>query len=187
MIATLFVWMSWFLSAKARRQAESIYREYNVILRRRCRRLLRDDVMVDDAMQDIFWTLCRSIDDYRGEQDQILPWLYRITTTHCLKLIEKNKRWHRNIEEAVQEGVERYGSCLGAKEMEVSITVHQLLDKVPPVQRQAVLYRYVSGMTQREIAEVMEVTRDQVRTWLSRFQERAEAWLETNSLEPSRT
>lgn len=186
MIATLLVWMSWFLSGQARRGAETLYRDYHVILRRRCRKLLRDDVMVDDAMQDIFWTICRSYDNYRGEPDQILPWLYRITTTHCLKMLEKNKRWHRNVEEAVQEGVERYQSSLGPQEMEIALTVHQLLDKVPSQQRQAILHRYVSGMTQREIAEVMKVTRDQVRTWLSRFQERAEQWLESSTLPSSK-
>lgn len=174
MLSLIFSLLLSVLSASQRSFAERIYRQYHHILRRRCRRLLRDESAVDDVMQDIFWTICRKADGYRGKEEDILPWLYRVTTTHCLKLIEKNKRWSRNVEMAMEEGMERYHGSSGG--MEHQVVANDLVMRLPPKQRQAVLYHFVSGMTQREIAAVMEVTRDQVRTWLAGFQTRSEAW-----------
>lgn len=172
----LFVLVLSVLSARWRRFAEQLYREYHHILRRRCRRILRDETLVDDAMQEVFWTICRQAEQYKGEPDKILPWLYRVTTTHCLKQIEKDKRWVRNVGIAIEEGAVRYEDNLSRGELEAQVAAQEFLMRLPPTQRQAILYRYVSGMTQREIAEVMEVTRDQVRTWLDGFAKRGEIW-----------
>lgn len=165
------------LSARWRAFADQLYQQYHHVLRRRCRRLLREDHLVDDAMQEIFWTICKQGKQYRGEPDKILPWLYRVTTTHCLKLLEKNKRWTRNVDLAMEEGAQRYQANLNARELEQLTAAKALLMRLPPSVREAVLYRFASGMTQQEIAEVMDVTRDQVRTWLKQFEERRERWL----------
>lgn len=178
MLSLLLVMIKSLLSGTSRRRTEELYRNYHAILRRRCFRLLRDESLVEDAMQDVFWTISRRVDQYRGKPAEILPWLYRITTTHCLKLIEKNQRWHRNLELAMEEGRMRYQHNLSANELEAKVSVNALLHRMPSSQRQAVVYRHVSGMTQQEIAEVMQVTRDQVRTWLKRFEQQAQTWRE---------
>ena len=43
----------------------------------------------------------------------------------------------------------------------------QLMEHLPQQQREVLLHRHVSGMTQEEIAEVMGITRNQVRLYLS--------------------
>ena len=175
-IVFIFATVQVFLSARARRQAEGIYRDYYAVLRRRCKRLLRDEHRVDDVMQEIFWTICRKLGQYKGDPKEILPWLYRITTTHCLKHIEKDQRWNRNIESAIEEGIARYRPCFGSNEVDAWVAGKSLLAKLPPSQREVVLYRFASGMTQEEIAEVMQITRDQVRVLLKRFKEIAARW-----------
>ncbi|HAA54366.1 MAG TPA: hypothetical protein DCE42_06400 [Myxococcales bacterium] len=171
-----FVLLAFSLSALARKRTEDVYRTYHVVLRRRCLKLLRNETLADDAMQEVFWTICRNIEKYRGEPKDILPWLYRITTTHCFKLLDKNKRWNRNVDAMIEEGCARYEANLTDRELESKVAVQAMLEKLPETMREVVVYRYVSGLTQSEIAEVMDVSRDHVRTTLKRFQERAEKW-----------
>lgn len=165
------------LSRREREHAAHLYRTYYPVLYRRCQRLLQQEDWIDDAMQDIFWTICRRQGQYRGEADAILPWLYRIATTHCLRLLERKQRLRERVTDAMEEGADRYAACFSEVDVERRVLAQELLERLPPLQRQAVIYRYVDGLTQREIASVMEVTRDQVRTWLSLFQAKGQSWL----------
>lgn len=157
----------WFGKDAQAEQAEALYRKYLPTLRRRCRNILRNDVWVEDALQEIFGTIFRQQDQYRGHPEQILPWLYRITTTHCLKLLAREKRWFDRIEQAFED------SCYTPPDVELPLSLEervamvQMLAKLPEAQREALVLHYVSGLTQDEIAEVMDVSRNQVRRWLN--------------------
>lgn len=153
-------------------EVSKLYRQYGYILKRRCFKILRDPSLVEDAMQEIFLTLCRCYTQYQGEPQRILAWLYRITTTHCLQLLQKDQRWTRNLEELLQLHVEKETHYATQLDVEGRVVLDAFLHSLPEEERAAVLYRYVSGMTQEEIAEVMDVTRDQVRRWLKHFQRR---------------
>lgn len=153
-------------------RVRALHQSYGYILKRRCRRILRDPERVEDAMQEIFLTLCRSLDQYQGEPQHILPWLYRVTTTHCLRILDKDKRHLRYF--SLHEDDENTDATEEPSDWtrEEQIALARFLEQLPETQRAAVLYRYVSGMTQEEIAEVMEVSRDQIRRWLQHFQQR---------------
>ena len=151
-------------------QVEWLLERYGGLLQRRCRRLLRDETLVEDAMQEIVITLSRSVKQYRGEPDQILPWLYRVTTTHCLRLLEKHQRWSRQAREWLEVSLLKPTACQPS--LEERLALEAFLEQLSEQERAAILYRYVSGMTQEEIALVMEVSRDQVRRWLQHFQKR---------------
>ncbi|MCB9637363.1 MAG: sigma-70 family RNA polymerase sigma factor [Myxococcales bacterium] len=170
-----------FFSRREDGETRALYQKYYAVLRRRCFRILRDDAMVDDAMQEIFWTVSRQIDQYRGDHEQILPWLYRVTTTHCFKLLERDKRWVRNLEITMEQG--SFCGDFGGGDPVDRLAVGALLSHLPPSMREMVMYRYFDEMTQEEIAEVMGVSRDHVRTGLKRFFERVERWREAGSYE----
>jgi RNA polymerase sigma-70 factor (ECF subfamily) len=176
MINISFFLLASLFSRRLRNETEILYSRYYAILRRRCLRLLRDEAAADDVLQEIFWTVARRIDQYQGDHAQILPWLYRITTTHCFKWIERDKRWLRNLSLALEEG----SSCEITEESDPvdRLAMEALLLHLPPSIREIVVYRYVDEMTQEEIAEVMGLSRDQIRTGIKRFQERAARWRE---------
>ncbi|MCB9641615.1 MAG: sigma-70 family RNA polymerase sigma factor [Myxococcales bacterium] len=157
-----------------------MYRTYGHLLKRRCRRILRDPEKVEDVMQEIFLTLCRSLDQYEGKPDQILPWLYRVTTTHCLRLLDKDKRGLRGLTLHQEDSLVEHAAPISEWTKEEQLALTDFLETLPEDQRAVVLYRYVSGMTQEEIAEVMDVSRDQVRRWLQHFQQRGRIVLREN-------
>jgi len=149
---------------------EELLSRYGYLLERRCRRILRDDSLIDDAMQEILVSMWRSHEQYRGEPERILGWLYRITTNHCLRMLSRHKRWA----ETAQQWLEEHPQCLQSKPQAVSaedlLTLEQLLETLEEEDRSIVLYRYIDGMTQDEIAKMLEITRDRVRHRLKKFQ-----------------
>lgn len=155
------------------REVEQLYQTYGYLLRRRCKRILNDDSWVEDAMQEILITMCRSLPQYRGEKDKILAWLYRITTTHCLQLLDKNKRWARNFMETCLQQLDTSSSL----PLEEKISVEDFLNQLPGEEKEAAIYYFVNEMSQEEIAEVMQVNRDRVRVWLKHFKQRGSVLL----------
>lgn len=149
--------------------AEELYRQYYPMLARRCWRLLRDEALVEDAMQELYLLIGTHHEQFRGEPRQMASWLLRMATRHCLRMLDKNQRWHRNLSVAMASFAERQSASVG---METRLAMESFLESLPEREREAVLYRFVSGMTQEEIAEVMDVSRDQVRRWLKHFQAR---------------
>lgn len=69
---------------------EGYYRRYGPMVLRRCRRLLKDEELAVDAMQDVFVKLVR----YKGRLDASSPasLLYRMATNVCLNRLRTSRR-----------------------------------------------------------------------------------------------
>src|SRR5690242_4964069 len=60
-----------------------LYREFGPAVYRRCYGLLRDREAAQDATQEVFRKLLR--DEARlARRDDVLPWIWRVATNHCL-------------------------------------------------------------------------------------------------------
>src|SRR5512142_1041076 len=74
-----------------RSRAAELYATYGPVVYRRCLKLLRDREAARDATQDVFVKLVREIRRLAGPDDP-LPWIYRISTNHCLNLLRAKRR-----------------------------------------------------------------------------------------------
>jgi RNA polymerase sigma-70 factor (ECF subfamily) len=156
-------------------RATTMYMTYLPMLRRRCRRFFREDALVEDALQEIFAAILKGIDGFRGGPQQELPWLYRITTTHCIRLASKEQLWSECLKQPWDEESEDFLAPAQhtTPSTDQQILATQLLNKLPANEREVLLLRYMSGLTQDEIAEVMHVSRNQIRRWLTSAEEKA--------------
>ena len=66
------------------------YRRYGEAVIRRARRILRDDALARDALQETFLRAHRFQSSFRGEASP-LTWLFTITDRVCFDLIGKRK------------------------------------------------------------------------------------------------
>ena len=65
------------------RQVTDLYRKYGAVIYSRCRRLLKDDALAEDATQEVFVRVMRHIESAPDDQ-AALAWIYRISTNYCL-------------------------------------------------------------------------------------------------------
>src|SRR5262249_28202646 len=69
----------------------ALYLRYGPLVRRRCRTLLRDAVLAEDALQETFLKVVVHRDDV-AFTDQPLRWLYRVSDRTCLDALRKRRR-----------------------------------------------------------------------------------------------
>jgi RNA polymerase sigma-70 factor, ECF subfamily len=155
-----------------REQAARLYREYGPAVYRRCLRLLGDRERARDATQEVFVRLVR---DMRRLEDRenVLPWIYRVATNHCLNL---RRDVRRRGEEALDQGLE-----LAPQAPADAYPERQLAQKVLSrfdAETQAVAVGvFVDGMEHEEVAAALGVSRRTVARKLDRFLANARKYL----------
>ena len=78
---------------------EDYYKRYGPMVMRRCRRLLRDEELAQDAMQDTFVNLLKKKSQLKHRGPSSL--LYRIATNVCLNKIRSMKRRPEDTDSAL--------------------------------------------------------------------------------------
>src|SRR4030095_536593 len=67
-----------------------LYRRLAPVIYSRCLSLLGDEQEARDASHDIFLLVWRKLHTFRGDSD-VLTWVYRIATNHCLNRLRTRK------------------------------------------------------------------------------------------------
>lgn len=144
-------------------EIERIYREYGAMVRRRCLSILGDESDAEDAMQEVFVRVLRSIGSFRGQASPA-TWLYRIATNICLNRI-RNVRNRERLDKEVLEPLEPT-EPVESWPRDLALRVMSTFDEAT---RETVVYSVVEGMTYQEVAEVMGCSVSIVRKRIAKF------------------
>jgi RNA polymerase sigma-70 factor (ECF subfamily) len=112
-------------------------------------RLLDDRRDVEEATQDVFVQAWRNLGRFRGDA-RLSTWLYRIAVNEALMR-------RRRTQPAVQELDERLAAAPDPEPGLRDVLVHAL-SALPFEHRVAVVLRDVEGLTNAEVAEVLDVS-----------------------------
>jgi RNA polymerase sigma-70 factor (ECF subfamily) len=148
----------------------ALYARYGVLLRRRCRTILRDEALAEDALQEAFVKVLRSEGGLAGVEEP-LRWLYRVVDRCCFDALRRRRR---SIE---SPGEEDGGGVHPGVEIELRDAAMRLLSTFSEDEMQITLMLFVDGMAQGEIAEEMGVSRVTVNKKIQAIRARASAWL----------
>lgn len=140
-----------------------------------CNRFLIDKQDAEDASQEVFVEVFRSIHSFRGES-KLSTWIYRIAVTKSLDALKKrkNKQFWRSLSTALHiseiassvSGFDSADRSLIQKEMMKEIK--RALDKLPDNQRIAFTLSKIEGFDNTEIAEIMKTTKIAVESLIFR-------------------
>jgi RNA polymerase sigma-70 factor (ECF subfamily) len=150
---------------------DALYRKYGPMVLRRCRRLLIDEELAMDAMQETFVKLIR----YQGSLDDKAPssMLYTIATNICLNMIRTSQRRPRSA------GDERLDFIASVEDVESRAVDRTLLDGIFRRERASTrvmaVMHYVDGMTLEEVAGHVGLSVSGVRKRLRQLRERTRA------------
>jgi RNA polymerase sigma-70 factor (ECF subfamily) len=152
-------------------EISSLYLRLGPLIYRRCLRLLGDVESARDATQEVFVRTLRHADELRDDRG-CLPWLYRVATNYCLNHLRDGGRVELRDPNEVPEAEVAFhaaDSSLLARERLLG-----LLRELDEVEGSIVVYAFMDGMTQDEIARVLGLSRRTVNKKLGRFQRRVE-------------
>lgn len=126
---------------------ESMYRRYGPMVLRRCRRLLGDEQLAVEAMQDTF---IRVISNPSLEDRGVSSLLYRMATQVCLNRIRSQRR---RPEDPCSELLHRIAHAAGDEERtEARSILDVLLRRVPASSGTIAVMHLLDGMTLQEVA-----------------------------------
>lgn len=127
----------------------------------------------EEVTQDVFMSVYRNLGRFRF-RSAFTTWIYRITTNTAINLYRKRAKERKRavpFNEGVRNGLEplekEIASCeLERKEKEAMLL--SLLEKLPVKQRVCVVLKDLEGLKYEEIAEVLKIKQNTVKSRLSR-------------------
>jgi RNA polymerase sigma-70 factor (ECF subfamily) len=152
---------------------ESIVLLYQGRLYGLCLRMLGNEQDALDAAQETFIKIYQNLPGYRNIAS-FSTWAYRIATNTCLDMLRKRKtRLSLSVEEMEEEGGSAHLKASDDVEGEVmrGITSSELMsaiDALPEDQRMAIVLRDVHGLTYDEIANMLKLNLNTVKSRISR-------------------
>jgi RNA polymerase sigma-70 factor (ECF subfamily) len=121
--------------------------------------MLGDRAQAEDAAQESFLRIWKSIDRYRGEAS-LSTWIFSITRNVCLTAISKRAA---RRSEAI-EGAERARPVAPDRQRDIEYLVGQLPDNY----RQVVMLFYMEDRSYDEVARMLDLPLGTVKTHLHR-------------------
>lgn len=133
----------------------ALFDQYKNLVYRTAVLLLDDSDDADEALQEVFLKVYRSLSSYQPEKGAFTTWLYRITTNHCL-----NQRRRKRIGR-VSLGLARrdnHRSVLTPEsrleeDQALQKALHALSDKL----RAVIVLRYYGGLSYAEISDSLDI------------------------------
>ncbi len=132
-------------------------------------RLLSDRAEAEDITQEAMVRLWRMAPDWRTGEAQVSTWLYRVATN--LVTDQRRARARRpatTLEDAPEVADGGKSAVAGLIEADRMMALETALAELPDRQRQAVVLRHIEGLTNPEIAVVMEIGVEAVESLTAR-------------------
>ena len=121
-------------------------------------RVLRDERLAEDAVQEAFLTLWRTAGAFRAERAKASTWILTLVHRRAVDLVRREER--RRAEPLVEEAQEASAGEATEEAAWLRLErerVQAALGQLPDVQREAIELAYYGGFSQSELAERLGV------------------------------
>jgi len=143
-------------------------------------RMLGNQEEAEDVAQEVFITVFKSIDSFRGDS-KLSTWLYRITANHCKNRIKYLARRHDRKKAEFDEEVER-GQAAGAvsapvvhrrpdeelQGAQLQVMLQEAIEALDEEQRLLVVLRDIEELSYEEICEITGLALGTVKSRIHR-------------------
>ena len=146
---------------------EALYERYGRPAYSLARRILTEETLAQDVVQEVFLSLWRDARRFDAGRGTVATYLLSMTHHRAVDVVRREenlRRWRTS-----DEGLELEADPKVRVEDEVLTSerraeVRSALQELPPAQREALLLAYFGGYTQREVAALVGVPLGTVKT-----------------------
>ena len=132
-------------------------------------RLLADRAEAEDVTQETMLRLWKVAPQWRPGEAQVSTWAYRVVTNLCTDL--RRARMRRpavTLDDAPEIADGARGAVAGMIEADRMQALQIALNQLPERQRQAVVLRHIEGLTNPDIALIMQIGVEAVESLTAR-------------------
>ena len=149
--------------AESARYLERLYQRHGRAVLSHCTRLLGDVASAEDATQEVFLRVRRAA--RLPPAAEMRPWLFRVATNYCLNELRRRSVRAHGSQQLADVEVASAEDALVARS-----AARDFLQQLSPRARAVTWLTYVDGMVQREVADLLGVSRRTVVSELQRAQ-----------------
>ena len=132
-------------------------------------RMLADRAEAEDVAQEAMLRLWRMAPDWRQGEAQVSTWAYRVATNLCTDRLRARHRRRAEALDSVPEPVDGAKSAVaGMIEADRMAALNSALAQLPDRQREAVVLRHIEGLTNPDIALIMQIGVEAVESLTAR-------------------
>ncbi len=141
-----------------------IFEQYKNLVYKTAYLLLDNPHEAEDALQEIFVKIYRSLDKYQPSKGAFSTWLHRITVNHCLNQRRKPLLSTETLESASTSSQQAHVlEDQFAKEQALQQALNRLSGKL----RSVIVLRYYHELSYAEIAQILEIPLGTVQSRLN--------------------
>lgn len=140
-----------------------LYQRYLELVYGVCLKYLKDESDAKDASMEVFEILTKKLKTHPVENFR--SWLYTVVKNHCLQILRKEKYKIQRLEDGEvmhSEDFMHHDSDFDLVEPHADL--HSCMNELPEGQRKSIQWFYFEKKSYEEIAIIMELTKDQVRS-----------------------
>ena len=139
-------------------------------------RMMGNREEAEEATQDVFLRIHRSLDEFRGES-KLSSWIFRITANVCISRLRRKQLKIVSLDEPVASVDKTAAEVIPDDQpdpgrqyesQEMAETVRDQVRRLPPDWAQAISLHHFQGMSYEEVAEAMGIPRATVATYILR-------------------
>ncbi len=164
-----------YLDTQASRCFNLLYERYAGKIYSKCISMLKDDVLAQDATQEIFTKIFLNLSRF-GEKSKFSTWVYSITYNYCIDFLRRKKKQKDIFSDEMEKAAEPVDDLTSEKEL-LELEISQLktvLDSIPAGDRAVLLMKYQDGMSIKDISEVLDKTESAVKMKIKRAKAKAQ-------------
>ena len=142
-----------------------LYDQYRTILFGLLVRILNSREEAEDILQEVFIQVWRRAKDFNETRGKPFTWLVTLTRSRAIDRLRQLGARQRLATGAAQEQPDQVSDALtDTVNLEQQAIVKRALDELPDEQKQALMLAYYEGLTQSEIATLIDAPLGTVKT-----------------------
>lgn len=132
-------------------------------------RVLDDAAEAEDAVQETMLKLWQIAPDWRQGEAKVSTWCYRVLVNNCTdRLRRRRTRGQVDIDSVPEPEADLESAVEQMTEKDRAEALQAALNELPERQRQAVALRHLEGLSNPEIAEIMDIGIEAVESLTAR-------------------
>lgn len=138
---------------------------------------VQDEMQAEDITQEVFIKIYRKISDYRGDA-KLSTWIYRITKNTCFNHLKREKKY-REMNEIPIHYSDHSSPGSEFLQNEKHIQVRNAVGTLPEDQRMAISLYYFHNRSYIEIADIMNIPLNTLKSHIHRAKQTLKNILKT--------
>lgn len=128
-----------------------------------------DRAEAEDVAQETMLRLWRVAPDWRQGETRVTTWAYRVATNLCIdRQRSRRRKGHVDLDDAPELPEPGPGAESRLQDAQRLDALHTALAALPDRQRQAVVLRHIEGLTNPDIAQILEIGVEAVESLTAR-------------------